>query len=69
VQKLPSKTHYKRKDRRKDRSKGKMRKKMKEGDLKERTGYYKLKVEALDHTLWRTCFGRGYGPFVKETTE
>ena len=38
-------------------------------DLKEKTGYYKLKEEALDHTLWRTCFGRGYGPFIKYTTE
>ena len=24
--------------------------------------YYKLKEEALDRILWRTRFGRGYGP-------
>jgi hypothetical protein len=24
--------------------------------------YWKSKQEALDHTLWRTHFGRGYGP-------
>ena len=38
-------------------------------DLKEKTGYFKLKEEALDHTLLRTYFGRGYGPFINETTE
>jgi 5-hydroxyisourate hydrolase-like protein (transthyretin family) len=38
-------------------------------DLKERRGYYKLKVEALDRTLWRTCFGRGYRTVVRQTTE
>jgi len=26
-------------------------------DLKEKTGYFKLKGEALDCTLWRTHFG------------
>jgi len=29
----------------------------------------KLKEEALDHTLWRTRFGRGYGPVIQQTTE
>jgi hypothetical protein len=29
-------------------------------NLKKRRGYWKLKEEALDHTLWRTCLGRGY---------
>jgi hypothetical protein len=38
-------------------------------DLKERRGYCKLKEEALDGTLWRTRFGRGYGPLVGQTTE
>jgi hypothetical protein len=38
-------------------------------DDKEITGYWKLKEEALDHTLWRTHFGRGYGPVVRQTTE
>jgi hypothetical protein len=28
-----------------------------------------LKQEALDRTLWRTRFGRGYGPVVRQTTE
>jgi hypothetical protein len=37
--------------------------------LKEMRGYWKLKEEALDHTVWRTCFGRGYGPVVRQTTE
>jgi hypothetical protein len=28
-----------------------------------------LKEEALDRTLWRTRFGRGYGPVVRQTAE
>jgi hypothetical protein len=28
-----------------------------------------LKVEVLDRTLWRTRFGRGYGPVVRQTAE
>jgi len=31
--------------------------------------YWKLKDKALDHTLWRTLFGRGHGPAVRQTTE
>jgi hypothetical protein len=38
-------------------------------DLKEKRRYWKLKVEALDRTQWRTRFGRGYGPVVRQTTE
>jgi hypothetical protein len=38
-------------------------------DLKEKRGYWKMKEEALDRTLWRTRFGRGYGPVVRQTTE
>jgi hypothetical protein len=38
-------------------------------DLKEKRRYWKLKEEALDRTLWRTCFGRGYGPVVRQTAE
>jgi hypothetical protein len=38
-------------------------------DLKEKRRYWKLKEEALDRTLWRTSFGRGYGPVVRQTTE
>jgi hypothetical protein len=35
-------------------------------NLKDNTGHWKLKEEALDSTLWRTCFGRGYGPVVRQ---
>jgi hypothetical protein len=38
-------------------------------DLKEKKRYWKLKEEALDRTLWRTRFGRGYGPVVRQITE
>jgi hypothetical protein len=38
-------------------------------DIKEKRRYWKLKEEALDRTLWRTCFGRGYRPVVRQTTE
>jgi hypothetical protein len=38
-------------------------------DLKEKRRYLKLKEEALDRTLWRTRFGRGYGPVLRQTTE
>jgi len=31
-------------------------------DLKENRGYWKLKEEALDRSLCRTRFGRGYVP-------
>jgi hypothetical protein len=27
--------------------------------------YWKLKEEALDQTLWRIHFGRGYGPLIR----
>jgi hypothetical protein len=37
-------------------------------DLKEKRRYWKLKEEALDRTLWRTRFGCGYGPVVRQTT-
>jgi len=37
-------------------------------DLKEKT-YWKLKEEALDRTLWRTGFGKGYGAVARRTTE
>jgi hypothetical protein len=38
-------------------------------DLKEKTGYCKLKEEALDRFLWRTRFGRGYGAVARQTTQ
>jgi hypothetical protein len=38
-------------------------------DLKERRGYWKLKEEALDSTVWRTHFGRGYRPVIRQTVD
>ena len=38
-------------------------------DLKERRGYSHLKEEALDRTVWRARFGRGFGPVVRQTAE
>jgi hypothetical protein len=38
-------------------------------DLKERRGYSHLKEEALDRTMWRACFGRGFGPVVRQTAK
>ena len=37
-------------------------------ELKERRGYSQLKEEALDRTMWRARFGRGFGPVVRQTT-
>jgi len=38
-------------------------------DLKERRGYSHLKEEALDRTMWRTDFGRSFGPVVRQTAK
>jgi len=38
-------------------------------DLKKRSGYSHLKEEALDRTMWRARFGRGFGPVVRQTTK
>jgi len=38
-------------------------------DLKEMRGYSHLKEEALDRTMWRASFGRGFGPVVRQTTK
>ena len=38
-------------------------------DLKERREYSHLKEEALDRTMWRARFGRGFGPVVRQNTE
>jgi hypothetical protein len=35
-------------------------------DLKEKRGYSKVTEEALDRSLYRTRFGRGYGPDVRQ---
>ena len=37
-------------------------------DLVEKGEYCKLKEEALDRALWRTRFGRGCGPVLRQTT-
>jgi hypothetical protein len=47
---------------------GRRRKKLMD-DLKENRGYWKLKEEALVRIVWRTRFGRGYGPVVRQTRE
>jgi hypothetical protein len=38
-------------------------------DLKERRGYSHLKEEALDRTVWRARFGRGFEHVVRQTTK
>jgi hypothetical protein len=38
-------------------------------DVKERRGYSHLKDEALDRTMWRAGFGRGFGPVVRQTAK
>ena len=50
------------------RRRGRRRKKLLD-DLKNRTGYSHLKEEALDRTMWRNRFGRGFGPVVRQHTE
>jgi hypothetical protein len=38
-------------------------------DLTETRCNRKFKEEALDRTLWKTRFGRGYAPVVRQTTK
>jgi hypothetical protein len=71
----PSTTGYWRKDKRKGRGeievtgrRGRRRKKLLD-DLKERREYSRLKEKALDRTIWRDCFGRGFGLVVRQTTK
>jgi hypothetical protein len=47
---------------------GRRRKKLLDS-LKERRGYSRLREEALDRTMWRFRFGRGFGPVVRQTAE
>jgi hypothetical protein len=47
---------------------GRRRKKIPD-DLEERRDYSYLKQEALDRTMWRTRFGRDFGPVVRQTTK
>jgi hypothetical protein len=37
--------------------------------VKERRGYSHLKEEALDRTIWRARFGRGFEPVVRLPNE
>jgi len=56
---------------RKDGSDGKTRKKTYaiSDDFEENRGCWELKEETLDCPLWRTRFGRGCGPVVRQTVE
>ena len=36
-------------------------------ELKKRREYSHLKEEALDRTMWRARFGRGFGPDLRQT--
>jgi hypothetical protein len=38
-------------------------------DFREKTGHWKLKVEALENTVWITDFGRVCRPVAKQMTE
>jgi hypothetical protein len=50
------------------RRRGRRRKKLLD-DLKDMRGYSHLKEEALDSTMWRNRFGRGFEPVVRQNTE
>jgi len=47
---------------------GRKRKKLLD-DLKDRRGYSHLKEGALDRTMWRAGFGRGFRPVVRQTAK
>ena len=46
-----------------------IRRKQQLDNLNETKGYWKLKEEALDSTVWSTSFRRGYGPVVRQNAE
>jgi hypothetical protein len=50
------------------RRRGRRRKKLLD-NIKGRRGYSHLKEEALDRTVWRNRFGRGFGSVVRQNTE
>jgi len=50
------------------RRRGRRRRKLLD-DLKKRRGYSHLKEDALDRTMWRAHFGRGFGPVLRQATE
>jgi hypothetical protein len=47
---------------------GRIRRKLPD-DLKKRREYSNPKEEALDRTMWRANFGRGFGPLVRQTAK
>jgi hypothetical protein len=38
-------------------------------EFKERRGYSHPKEKALDRSMWRDRFGRGFGPVVRQTAK
>ena len=48
---------------------GERRRKQLLDDFRKKIGYWKLKEEAIDRTLWRTRCVRGYEPVVRQTPE
>jgi hypothetical protein len=50
------------------RRRGRRRRKLLD-ELTERRGYSYPKEEALDRTMWRVRFGRGFGPVVRQTAK
>lgn len=53
-----------------NRSDGKKRRRCKQvlDEFKEKRVYWKFKKDALDRTVWRSRFGRCYGPVLRQTT-
>ena len=51
------------------RKRGKRRKQLLDDIKGKKRRYWNLKDEALDHTVWRTRFGRGCGPDARQTTQ
>ena len=51
----------------KGKGRGRRRGKQLLNELKETGRYFTLQAEALDCTLWRTRFGSGYAPVVRQT--
>ena len=47
---------------------GRRRRKLPSG-LKGKRGYSHLKEAALDSSMWRARFGRGFGPVVRQTAK
>ena len=70
AQELPSNIRIERKIEGRIKVKGRRgrRRKLLLDELKEKNGCCKSKEEAPDRAVWRTRFGRGYGPVVRQTT-